>query len=210
MYTPPEFAMDGAATRRLLGDPGAVDLVTATDHGLVASVVPMIFAPEVGEHGALQGHLARANDHWQHRVHGPALAIVRGTDGYVTPSWYAAKAEHGRVVPTWNYLVAHVRGRLVVHDDAAWVEGLVRRLTAYHEADRDAPWSVDDAPPGYLRRQLAAIVGVEVVIERVEAKAKLSQNRSDEDRAGVVDGLRRRGDAALAEAVDAARRTPGR
>jgi transcriptional regulator len=155
----------------------------------------------VGEHGALLGHVARPNDQWRAEPVGEALVIVRGPDAYVSPAWYAAKAEHGRVVPTWNYVTAHVYGELVVHDDPAWVEDVVRRLTAKHEAGRADPWSVDDAPPAFVAGQLRAIVGVELRITRIEGKAKLSQNRSAADRAGVVAGLTEDGDPASAEAV---------
>jgi len=128
----------------------------------------------------------------------------------VSPSWYAAKAEHGRVVPTWNYVTAHVYGRLVVHDDPVWVEDVVRRLTAKHEAARLAapgqkmPWSVDDAPRAFIEGQLRAIVGLELQITRIQAKAKLSQNRPAGDIAGVVSGLSARGDDRSAAAVERA------
>jgi transcriptional regulator len=132
--------------------------------------------------------------------------IVRGPDAYVSPGWYASKADHGRVVPTWNYVTAHVYGELVVRDDPVWVEDLVRRLTAKHEASMPHPWHVDDAPPAFVAGQLRAIVGVELRISRVEAKAKLSQNRSEADVAGVVAGLEGRGDHASAAAVRVANR----
>ena len=136
------------------------------------------------------GHLARANAHWRRIVDGsPALAIVTGPDAYVSPSWYATKVEHGKVVPTWNYSVVHLRGSVVVHDDAEWVRALVTRLTDRHESPRDVPWAVSDAPDDYIEKNLRPIVGVEVVVSSVEAKAKLSQNRSDSDRAGVASGL---------------------
>ena len=160
--------------------------------------------------GALFGHVARNNDQWRKPAQGESLAIVRGPDAYVSPSWYAAKAEHGRVVPTWNYVTAHVYGQLVVHDDPAWVEDVVRRLTAKHEAARtesagQAPaWSVDDAPRPFIEGQLRAIVGLELRITRIEAKAKLSQNRPAADIAGVVAGLAARGDDRSAEAVQRA------
>ena len=138
----------------------------------------------------LVGHLARANAHWRRIVDGsPALAIVTGPDTYVSPSWYASKAEHGKVVPTWNYSVVHLRGRVAVHDDASWVRELVTRLTDRHEQPRPEPWSVTDAPADYVDKNLRPIVGVELLVSSVEAKAKLSQNRSDEDRAGVAAGL---------------------
>lgn len=205
MYVPGHFEGDEDAVRELLDGHGAADLVTVTPQGLVATMLPFVHEPEAGEHGALLGHFARNNEHWQLPVEGEALVIVRGRDFYVTPSWYASKAEHGRVVPTWNYVTAHVYGRLVVHDDPAWVEDLVRRLTAKHEAARPEPWAVDDAPDAYVQGQLRAIVGVELVISRVEAKFKLTQNKPDADIGGVVDGLEAQGDAESAAAVRAHR-----
>ena len=158
-----------------------------------------------GQHGALHGHLARNNDQWRLAAAGESLAIVRGPDAYITPGWYASKAEHGRVVPTWNYVTAHVYGRLVVHDDPVWTEDLVRRLTTKHEAYRDHPWSPDDAPRPFIEGQLRAIVGIELEITRIEAKAKLSQNRPAADVEGVIAGLRERGDKESADAVERAR-----
>ena len=213
MYVPAHFAPDAAQVDELLRNHGAADLVTVTERGLVATMLPFIYVPSAGEpsagqHGALHGHLARNNDQWKLAAAGESLAIVRGPDAYITPGWYAAKAEHGRVVPTWNYVTAHVYGRFVVHDDPAWTEDLVRRLTAKHEAYRDHPWSVDDAPRPFIEGQLRAIVGVELEITRIEAKAKLSQNRPQADIEGVITGLRERGDAASADAVERATAKP--
>ncbi|MFF0246439.1 FMN-binding negative transcriptional regulator [Streptosporangium sandarakinum] len=205
MYVPAHFVPDADAVRDLLADPGAADLVTVTPAGLLATFLPFVYDPDSGPHGALLGHLARNNEQWQQPAEGEVLVIVRGPDAYVTPSWYASKAEHGRVVPTWNYVTAHVYGRLVVHDDPAWTEVVVRRLTELHEAGNDPAWSVDDAPAKFVAGQLRAIVGVEVVISRVEAKFKLSQNRPGPDIDGVIAGLEERGDTASAEAVRAAR-----
>jgi transcriptional regulator len=205
MYIPAHFAPDEATVDELLRNHGAADLVTVTAGGLVATMLPFVYVPEAGEHGVLQGHVARNNAQWTLPAIGDALAIVRGPDAYITPSWYAAKAEHGRVVPTWNYVTAHVYGRFVVHDDADWTEDLVRRLTAKHEAYREHPWSVDDAPRAFVEGQLRAIVGIELVISRIEAKAKLSQNRPPADVERVIAGLRDRGDTASADAVERAR-----
>src|SRR5487761_68495 len=204
MYIPAHFAATAAAVDELLTRHGAADLITLTDDGLLATMLPFAYMPGVGEHGALSGHVARNNAQWRKPALGESLAIVRGPDATGSPSWYASKAEHGRVVPTWNYVTAHVYGRLVVHDDAGWVEHLVRRLTAKHEGARDHPWSVDDAPPPYVAGQLRAIVGVEVVISRIEAKAKLSQNRPAAD-VGVVAGLRADGHDRSADDVERAR-----
>ena len=208
MYVPAHFAVNDAEIRELLTHHGAADLVTATAQGMLATLLPFIYDPGVGERGALLGHLARNNDQWRCEVLGEAMVIVRGPDAYVSPSWYASKTEHGRVVPTWNYITAHVYGRLVVHDDPAWVEALVRRLTDKHEAKQPQPWTVDDTPAGFVAGQLRAIVGIEVMISRVEAKAKLSQNRPAADIDGVICGLQVRGDSAAAAAVHAARKRP--
>jgi transcriptional regulator len=205
MYIPAHFAMDEADVHELLTRHGAADLVTATPGGLLASLLPFIYDPAAGEHGALLGHLARNNEQWKTPVLGEALVIVRGPDAYVSPSWYPSKAEHGRVVPTWNYITAHVYGTLTVHDDARWVDALVRRLTDKHEAIRARPWSVDDAPPVFVSGQLRAIVGIELAITRIEAKAKLSQNRPEADIDGVITGLQDRGDAVIGAAVSNAR-----
>jgi transcriptional regulator len=207
MYIPAHFAVDDAAVRDLLAKHGAADLITLTDDGLLATMLPFAYEPSVGARGALYGHVARNNDQWRKPAHGESLAIVRGPDAYVSPSWYAAKAEHGRVVPTWNYVTAHVYGQLVVHDDPRWVEDVVRRLTAKHETARLASpsqppaWSVDDAPRSFIEGQLRAIVGLELQITRIEAKAKLSQNRPVGDLAGIVGGLSARGDDPMATAV---------
>jgi len=213
MYVPAHFAVDEAAVSELLARHGAADLVTLTDEGLVATMLPFAYVPASSAgpaglgslgFGALHGHVARNNPQWKLPARGEALAIVRGPDAYISPAFYAAKAEHGRVVPTWNYVTAHVYGELIVHDDAEWTESVVRRLTGKHEAGSDHPWSVDDAPRAYIEGQLRAIVGVELVISRIEAKAKLSQNRSVEDVAGVITGLRERGDARSADLVERA------
>lgn len=206
MYIPAQFRAGESAVRDLLSHHGAGDLVTATADGLLATTLPFVYDAGEGPHGALLGHLARNNDQWRRPVLGEALAILRGPDAYVSPGWYATKAEHGRVVPTWNYVVVHAYGELVVHDDPAWVGALTRRLTDQHETGRQDPWSVDDAPESFIAGQLRAIVGVELRIRRLEAKWKLSQNRSSADVDAVIAGLRETGQDATATAMDRARR----
>ena len=206
MYVPVPFKPDDASVRELLARGGAADLVTVTSRGLLATLLPFIYdepdsRSDAAKWGVLMGHMARNNEQWREPAQGEALAIVRGPDAYISPTWYATKREHGQVVPTWNYVTAHVYGQLVVHDDSAWVEALVRRLTAKHETGRPAPWSVDDAPTEYIAGELRAIVGVEVLIDRVEGKFKLNQNRSRADVEGVIAGLHVEGKLELAEAM---------
>lgn len=206
MYIPAHFAATPEGVQNLLARPGAANLVTMTDQGLLATLLPFAFNPGVGERGALQAHMARNNPQWSSPPTGEALAIIQGPDDYISPSWYPAKAEHGRVVPTWNYATLHVYGELVVHDDARWLARHVRHLTGLHETGREHPWAVEDAPEKFIAGQLRAIVGVELLVTRIEAKEKLSQNRTAADAAGVAAGLRAGGREDGAAAVERARR----
>lgn len=216
MYLPDYFRPSDADVAELLASIGAGELITATGAGILATMLPLIWEPadgsaEAGERGRLMGHLARKNRQWQEPALGEALVIVRGPDAYISPAWYETKREHGRVVPTWNYVTAHLHGRLVVHDDPAWCERNVRALVERHERGRPEPWSVDDAPPPYIDGQLRAIVGVEVIVSRIEAKSKLSQNRSAADVLGAIAGLEAVGDPnSLATAAEMRRIEDGR
>ena len=210
VYIPDHFRPTDDEVAALLANIGAADLITATGEGLLATMLPLIWevpgsSPEAGQHGRLMGHVARNNRQWEMPAVGEALVIVRGPDAYISPVWYATKREHGRVVPTWNYVTAHVHGRLVIHDDPAWCERNVRALVERHEAGRPEPWSVDDAPRPYIAGQLKAIVGVELVVSRIVAKTKLSQNRSKEDVVGAILGLERTGERASAATAAAMR-----
>jgi transcriptional regulator len=205
MYIPAHFEAAPDTVHDLLTRPGAANLVTMTSQGMLATLLPFVYDASVGEHGALHTHVARNNTQWSVPAIGESLMIVQGADAYISPSWYASKAEHGRVVPTWNYSTAHVYGNLVVHDDHAWLASQVRRLTEANEAAFDHPWSVDDAPERYISGQLRAIVGLELVITRIEAKAKLSQNRPGADIDGVVAGLRGQGQVESAADVERCR-----
>ncbi|MFJ5697257.1 FMN-binding negative transcriptional regulator [Arthrobacter sp. NPDC093139] len=206
MYIPAHFAAGPDAIHDLLTRPAAANLVTMTRRGLLATMVPFVYHPSIGEHGALQGHLARNNPQGSEPATGESLVILQGADAYISPSWYASKAEHGRVVPTWNYSTAHVYGTLAIHDDQAWLGNHVRQLTDLNEAGSERPWSVDDAPERYVSGQLRAIVGIELLITRIEAKTKLSQNRPDADIDGVVAGLGALGQTEAAADVERARR----
>ncbi len=185
VYLPPKFAPSADDTAAALARAGFAQLVTRAPSGLIVTPLPLLYDRD---RHALVGHVARANPHWHADGH-ESVAIFTGAQGYVSPNLYATKAETGKVVPTWNYEVLNAYGPLTVHDDPDWVRELVTRLTDRHEADRDPSWHVTDAPDTYIRAQLNAIVGVEVVIERVEAKAKMSQNQPARNRAGVVAGL---------------------
>ncbi len=208
-----------ALLAELLGTTPAT-LVTRGADGLTSTILPLLLEP--GGHdglGTLVGHVARGNPVVRDGHGGEALVVVTGVEGYVSPSWYPSKAEHGRAVPTWDYVTVEAAGSLVLHDDPAWLLHLVTRLTERHEAARAAPWAVADAPDGFIAAQLRGIVGVEVPIARLAAKAKLSQNRPAADVAGVVAGLRAEAAArpgtvvapadALADAVERAAPPPG-
>lgn len=203
MYVPRPFAVDSEQARELLRQVVVGQLVTATDSGLVATLLPWVVDLDAN---ALLGHVARPNPQWQTPWRGEAVVLSHGPNGYVSPSGYASKAEHGRVVPTWNYAAVQVHGELVVHDDVDWVADVVRRLTERHEQHRDEPWAVTDAPSDYLAGQYRAIVGVELRITRLEASMKMSQNKSDADAAGVADGFAASGSPVIADLIRASRR----
>jgi transcriptional regulator len=189
MYVPRKFALSDDETQAALAQAGFAHLVTHGSAGLMVTPLPLIY--EEPRH-SLVGHVARANPHW-HADGRESVAIFSGPQAYISPSLYATKAETGKVVPTWNYEVLHVYGELTVHDSPDWVLNLVTTLTDHHEMHRAQPWQVTDAPESYTRAQLRAIVGVELVISRVEGKAKMSQNQPVRNRTGVVTGLKESG-----------------
>jgi len=164
-------------------------LVTAGSGGLEASHLPLLYYPaESG--GVLCGHLARANPQWRDiRPESEALAIFSGPQHYVSPAWYPSKQEHGKVVPTWNYVVVHAHGPLRIRTEPEWLLENVRALSDTHESSREMPWQVADAPPEFIANLLKAIVGIELTITRLEGKWKVSQNRPLSDREGVIHGL---------------------
>ena len=186
MYLPRHFTEDSAeAAVQMTRTAGFGHLVIQGADELVSTPMPFL----VSDDGALvRGHLARPNGIWR-LAPCQALLIVPVSDAYISPTWYPTKAEHGKVVPTWNYEVVHLHGRLVAHDDAEWTDRMVRDLTALHEAPLRPPWSVDDAPADYIAQLMRGIVGVGLQVTRIEAKRKLSQNKSETDVAGVVAGL---------------------
>lgn len=191
LYIPPAFKVnDQAAMQDHIDNAGMATLVTVGSTGPLISHVPLYLDRSSDNFGKLFGHVARAN--LQSSDSNPdmrAVAIFRGPDAYISPSWYASKREHGRVVPTWNYSVVHASGTLKWFDDAEQLLAVVNRLTSIHEAQFPKPWSTDDAPREFISSQLKGIIGFELSIMSLEGKNKLSQNRSLADQSGVIAGL---------------------
>jgi transcriptional regulator len=205
VYLPKHFKEEEAGqVRAAIREARLGTLVSLGSAGLVASHVPMLLEDAPAPHGLLIGHLARGNPQWLERApgEGEALAIFLGPDAYITPAWYETKRETGKVVPTWNYVAVHAYGRLSFFEDAERLLALVTTLTRRHEGPRDAPWAVSDAPADFIASQLKGIVGFQIEITRLEGKWKMSQNRPAQDRAGVVEGLRREGGPAEAIVAD--------
>ena len=191
MYLPSAFRQDDLAElhAQLQANPFAL-LTSAGAAGVQASHLPLLLAPDEGEFGTLYGHFARANPHWRDLQGGAeALAVFSGPDAYISPGWYPAKAEHGKVVPTWNYIAVHARGPVELIEEPERLLQIVSRLSDQHESGRERPWAVSDAPREYIDSMLRAIVGFALPIRRLEGKWKLGQNRSAADQAGVRDGL---------------------
>ena len=209
MYQPTAFVEKRVAVMQaLIRKHPFATLVTCAGNAPQAVHLPFLLDPEPAPYGTLRGHVARANPLWQGPAHRDALVIFHGPQSYVTPSWYPTKRDSGEVVPTWNYAVVHASGPLLIHDDPVWVRDLVARLTVQQEAVLAQPWSIDDAPTDYIERILQAIVGVEIAVERLEGKWKVSQNRTATDRDGVRAGLLARDDPearAMADLVDGKR-----
>ena len=191
MYTPRAFALDDLPEiQQLIQHTRLAQLVTVGENGLQASHLPLLLNPDEGPNGTLYGHLAKANPQWRELQNGSeALVIFAGADAYISPAFYPAKAEHGKVVPTWNYIAVHAYGTPAVFSDAERLLKVVTALTDRHESGRAQPWRVSDAPADYIDGMLKAIVGFALPIERLVGKRKLSQNRSAADMAGVRDGL---------------------
>jgi transcriptional regulator len=177
---------DDAEIRRLVAAARSAEFITVDPDGFpVATLLPIMWEGET-----VLAHMAKANPQWKTITpDSPALLICSAPEAYISPSWYESKNEHGRVVPTWNYSAVHLTGTVRVNEDRDWLRDVVTRLTAIHESGRPEPWQPSDAPEQYIEGQLRGIVGLQVSVTRIEGKAKLSQNRSEADRRGVVTGL---------------------
>lgn len=192
MYIQKHFeATDPAVLQALMREHPLATWVTQGDGELIVNHVPLLLHAGEGPHGTLRGHLPRANSAstaFSRTVN--SVFVFHGVQAYITPSWYASKQEHGKVVPTWNYAVVHAHGMPRIIEDKTWLLAHLQALTDEHESGRDLPWKVTDAPPDFIDRTMDALVGIEIPIARLEGKWKVSQNRGEADRRGVIAGLR--------------------
>jgi transcriptional regulator len=197
MYLPKAFEeQDPGRLRDFIRRYPLGTVVTQTTSGLDANHIPLLVAEPEGAAARLHGHIARANPLWRDVApDAQTLVIFHGPNGFVSPSWYPGQCDKASVVPTWNYAVAHGHGRLRFVDDATWVRAHLEALTREHEANRDEPWAVTDAPAEFIDKLVTAVVGVEISVTRWYGKWKVSQNRSAADRLGVIDGLEREASA---------------
>ena len=187
MYIPRHFSVEDPVAQQFLENLKSGHLVTNTAQGMLSTMIPVTFDKA---DRSIIGHVARGNSLWSEKTNHEALFISAPVDSYISPSWYASKQEHGKVVPTWDYMLAHVYGDLIIHDDVDWLRIAVSNLTDSFEAGRAKPWKLDDAPEDYVAGQLRAIVGVEIKVARLEVSFKMSQNKTKADLDGVIDGLR--------------------
>lgn len=203
MYTPPHFSEDDLPTLHdQIHRARLANLITMGTDGLDVSHVPVLIDLAEGTYGTIYGHLSRGNPQWRTAdTTTEALITFTGPDAYITPSWYATKAETEKVVPTWNYQAIHARGTVDFFEDAPALLSLVTRLTEKHEGRRANPWAVSDAPADFIAAQLKGIIGFRVPVRVLEGKSKMSQNRPPQDQSGVIDGLKTEGEAAEAAAA---------
>jgi transcriptional regulator len=186
MYIPRHFAVEDSVAQTFLANLKSGHLVTNTTQGILSTMIPVTFDVK---NNSIIGHLARGNSQWSEKTNQDALFISAPVDAYISPSWYASKIEHGKVVPTWDYMLAHVYGELIIHDDVDWLRTAVSDLTDSFESKRSKPWKLDDAPEDYVAGQLRAIVGIELKVSRLEVSFKMSQNKTKADLDGVIAGL---------------------
>ena len=203
MYLPPHFAEKRPEVlHRIIREYPLGMLVTQRAAGIYAEKITFEKDNDRGPQGTLMAHVARANELWRRCPSGtPVMVVFRGADGYISPNWYPSKHEAHRQVPTWNYEVVHAHGRLVIHDDERFVRGIVARLTRHHEAGESPPWKMGDSAPDYIDAMLKNIVGIEVTLDSLVGKSKLSQNKEPRDREGAVERLENRGATGLARAM---------
>ncbi len=193
MYTPKYHALTNvAAIRAHIAEYPLGAWVCMAQSQLMANHIPFVLDVQHGAHGRLLGHVSRANPVWRQLADGaPSVVMFMGPHAYITPSWYPGKHQHGKVVPTWNYVTVHAHGMARAIEDTEWILDVINRLTDAQESRRDTPWRVSDAPAAYIDQMLKAVVGIEIKIERLEGRLKVSQDEDKQDRLGAVEGLRR-------------------
>ncbi len=193
MYTPKYHALTNvAAMRAHIAEYPLGAWVCMAQSQLMANHIPFVLDVQHGAHGRLLGHVSRANPVWRQLADGaPSVVMFMGPHAYITPSWYPGKNQHGKVVPTWNYVTVHAHGMARAIEDTEWILDVINRLTDAQESRRDTPWRVSDAPAAYIDQMLKAVVGIEIKIERLEGRLKVSQDEDKQDRLGAVEGLRR-------------------
>ena len=202
MYIPKHFQPSDKAAQEFLSKIESGHLVSNTEKGLISTLLPLIYDKETN---SLLGHVAKLNDQVSLPTNQEALVISMLNETYISPNWYASKEEHHKVVPTWDYMLVHAYGQLVIHNDPDWILNQVTRLTNHFEASQPKPWNVDQAPTDYVDGQIRAIVGIELKINRIEASFKMSQNKSKADLDGVISGLQKAGKVSNSEAINALR-----
>ena len=193
MYTPKYHALTNvAAMRAHIAEYPLGAWVCMAQSQLMANHIPFVLDVQHGAHGRLLGHVSRANPVWRQLADGaPSVVMFMGPHAYITPSWYPGKNQHGKVVPTWNYVTVHAHGMARPIEDTEWILDVINRLTDAQESRRDTPWRVSDAPAAYIDQMLKAVVGIDIKIERLEGRLKVSQDEDEQDRLGTVEGLRR-------------------
>jgi len=212
MYIPGHFAENRSeAIHSLIAKHPLGAIVTQDEQGLDANHIPFLLDAQRGGQGVLLAHVARANPLWRRMRDGDkVLVIFRAEDAYISPNWYPSKHESHKQVPTWNYRAVHVHGRIAIHDSERHVRGVVARLTRLHEAGQAVPWKMTDSPADYIDSMLKLIIGIEVEIDHIEAKFKLSQNKETRDLRGAGEMLKAQGDIALGQAmIDCIPEPPG-
>ena len=199
MYIPRHFKASDEVVQEFLSHIESGHVVSNSEKGLISTLIPLIYNQETH---AFLGHIAKQNDQASLATNQEALLISVLNETYISPNWYASKAEHHKVVPTWDYMLIHAYGELVIHNDADWILKQVTRLTNRFEKDQPKPWSIEQAPSDYVEGQIRAIVGIELKLSRIEVSFKMSQNKSEADLDGVIAGLTKAGKSAIAAEIE--------
>ena len=202
MYIPRHFVPSDEAAQEFLAQIESGHLVAQSEKGIIAALIPLVYSPE---NNAFYGHIAKQNDLSSAKIEQEALLISALNETYISPTWYASKEEHHKVVPTWDYMLVHAYGELIIHNDPEWIFNQVNQLTNRFEADMQKPWNVEQAPADYIEGQIRAIVGIELKLTRIETSFKMSQNKTIADLDGLTAGLRTVEKDSIADRIDSLR-----